>query len=81
MAEFFEKVTEFFGKIGQFFSFIKQIIGVLGGILEYGGRLLGDLFEIISELASVNPFLMSILFLVGAAIIVIIIIAVWEAIT
>ena len=81
MAEFFEKVTEFFGKIGQFFSFIKQIIGVLGGILEYGVRLLGDLFGIISELVSANPLLLSILFLVGGAIVVIIIIAVWEAIT
>lgn len=81
MAEFFEQVTEFFGKIGQFFSFIKQIITTFIGIFDYAKQLFNDLFGLVGELLKINPFIFSLFYLIFTAILVIIIISIWEAIT
>lgn len=81
MAEFFESVTEFFGKIGQFFGFVKRILSFFISLSEYVTDIIQGIINICTTLIESNAAFGMIFWMAIGGVMIIIVLAIWEAIT
>lgn len=81
MAEFFESVTEFFGKIGQFFGFVKRILSFFISLFGYISNIIQGIINICMTLLESNPAFGMIFWMALGGVMIIIVLAVWEAIS